>query len=219
MSEVRALRAHYPVRVGHLASGSLAVAAKAHGRACTVLLSSHFERYLYAVNEEAVDWLNANPYPLSALPEEIILLHSQDAIDDLGRTGWLKRATKLREFLLTDGPLWAPASSTGSLDHSRLLTWMKTPKPYEVLRFYRQYGIDDVFTSITRSKQARSELWLTINELVEKRNNIAHGDMQTESLPSSITTYTNVVVRFTESADKLLARNLRRRCGTLAAPW
>ena len=32
--------------------------ARAAGRAQAVLLSAHFERYLYAINEEAIEFLN-----------------------------------------------------------------------------------------------------------------------------------------------------------------
>jgi len=40
-----------------LASSSLRL-ARAAGRAQAVLLSAHFERYLYAINEEAIEFLN-----------------------------------------------------------------------------------------------------------------------------------------------------------------
>lgn len=219
VEEIRALRSHYPVRAGHLASGFTATAAKAHGRACTVLLSSHFERYIHRINEEAVDWLNGTPRPLSMLPEELLLLHSQEPVDELSRTNWQKRADQLRAFASKDGLLWAPNGATGRLEHERLLVWMKSPKPQEVRRFYRQYGIPDIFSIVTRSKHTRASLWLTLKELVEKRNNIAHGDMQTESLPSDITGYITAVVKFATSADGALARRLRIACGEKATPW
>jgi hypothetical protein len=41
------------------------------GRACVVLLSSHFERYIYAVNEEAVDRIRNSGAHSSMIPLDI----------------------------------------------------------------------------------------------------------------------------------------------------
>jgi hypothetical protein len=45
--------------------------ARAVGRAQVVLLSSHFERYFYAVNEEAVDFVNAKHISATVLSSRL----------------------------------------------------------------------------------------------------------------------------------------------------
>jgi hypothetical protein len=149
----------------------------------------------------------------------VLLLHSRASIEDLALTSWKNRGTKLREFFRSDGALWSEAGVTGNLDHSRLLAWMKSPKPQDVRRFYGQYGIDNIFDSVTRKKKTQGHLWLVLSELVEKRNNIAHGDAQTEALPAQVTLYTNGVMKFANSADLVLARTLRSACGESHPPW
>lgn len=219
VDEVRALRSHYPVREGHLAHGVAASAARAHGRACVVLLSSHYERYFHAINEEAIDWINSLRLSVDLLSTELRLQHSQRPIDELATTAWLKREEQLKTLLGTDGELWRTGGVTGDLDHSRLLIWMKAPYCKEVVRLYRQFGIPDIFSAATRKPHTRSRLWLNLSELVEKRNNIAHGDSQTEALPSQLTQYISSVQTFTASADRVFSKRLKSLSSTDTSPW
>ena len=53
--DVRALRSFPPKIPLRLARHSLEEAQIAHRRACVVLLSSHYERYIYGLNESAVE--------------------------------------------------------------------------------------------------------------------------------------------------------------------
>jgi hypothetical protein len=76
--------------------------ARAVSRAQIVLLSSHFERYFYTVNEEAVVFLNGNGVNASNLSETLKLLHSRMPIDDMAETGWENRTKKLSDFVAGD---------------------------------------------------------------------------------------------------------------------
>lgn len=217
--EVRAMRTHYPVPRRGLPTGDKALAAKAHGRACVVLLSSHLDRYIYAVNEEAVDWLNGQSCSLDAFPEEFLLQHSRRPVDSLAELSWERRGASLSSFIASHGPVWSPGGCSGSLDANELVTWLKSPKPESLVRFYRLYGIENIFYSVTRKPSTRGVLYLGIRELVEKRNNIAHGDFQTQATPMDVTRYLTAVRRFGESADKVFARGVRKMAKATAAPW
>ncbi|MCA0323840.1 MAG: hypothetical protein LCH60_15015 [Actinobacteria bacterium] len=220
IDEVRALRTHFPVPSRGLPTGDKALAVKAHGRACVVLLTSHLERYIYAVNEEAIEWVNSSSCDLSRFPEVFLLQHSQRAVDELAARNWENRAAPLREFVSMYGALWTPPGRAGTLKHGETLTWMKSPAPENLERYYRMYGIKNIFHQITRKPGPRSLLYLGLRELVEKRNNIAHGDAATQALPADVTRYLSAVGKFADSADKALARSLRSLVGAGAtAPW
>lgn len=219
VKEVNALRGHFAVRRGRIPSGLEADATKAHGRACVVLLSGHYERYFYAINEEAIEWVNAKEFQLQALPLELLLRHSQAPVDALAQTEWKNREKQLKEFIYRDSPLWSVAGKTGTLDHSQLLAWMKSPRTKDVTRLYRQYGIPNVFNSITRASGTRSKLRLDLTELVEKRNGIAHGDASVEALPVDVTRYVKSVEKFAKSADRLLARTICKLARAGEDPW
>ena len=42
-------------------------------------------------------------------------------------------------------------------------------------RYFAYWGIPDIFEHITRSATTRGRLYLPVSELIDKRNNIAHG--------------------------------------------
>jgi hypothetical protein len=209
--EVRALRTHFPVPNRGLPTGDKALAVKAHGRACVVQWSSHLDRYVYAVNEEAIEWINYSSCELSRFPEVFLLQQSRRVVDELAGRSWEKRASPLRDFVATHGVIWNSPGRAGTLIHGELLTWMKSPAPENLVRFYRMYGIEDIFDKVTRKPGPRSLLYLGLRELVEKRNNIAHGDSATQALPADVTRYLVAVRKFAESADKVLARSIRIR--------
>jgi hypothetical protein len=219
VAEVKALRQHYVVRRGHIPSGIEADAARAHGRASVVLLSSHWERYFRAVNEEAVAWLNSVGCSAAQLPLNLRLQHTRKEVDELGTMDWTRRENRLLDFASQEATLWTSSGTTGNLQHHRLLTWMKSPKPSEVIKFYELYDLNKIFHTVTRKPSTRGALFLNINELVEKRNFIAHGDATTQAPPTDITRYLGSVSSFAIAADKKLSSKLRSLAGTLANPW
>jgi hypothetical protein len=95
-------------------------------------------RALFAVNEEAVVFINNRALPAAVLPNGLRLLHSKQPIEYLSETSWERRTTKLSDFVAGDGWLWG-TGLPGSLVHTRLLLWMKTPKPENLVRYYKYW--------------------------------------------------------------------------------
>src|SRR5688572_10991999 len=81
------------------------------GRSGVVLLSSHFERYIHAVNEEAVAFLNGCQLSPEAFPLSARLLHSRSPIDGMLETQWSNREGALTKFAAEEAWLWAGGSS------------------------------------------------------------------------------------------------------------
>jgi len=181
---------------------------RALGRAQVVLLSAHLERYVYSVTEESVDHVLNGRIESQLLSEELRLIHSQDFIDKMGRTHWNNRSQQLREFGQHESKLWVDGAVIDRLVPEQLLGWMKAPNPKNLKRAFQIWGTEDIFESITRTAVTRSRLWMRINELVEKRNNIAHGDFTVEAQSTDVTEYVSAVRRFCERTDRKMARNL-----------
>ena len=173
-----------------------------------VILCSHFERYLRSANEEAVALLNESQVQSQLLPERLRLQHSRMAIDELANTEWTRRSGNLQHFVQMEAWLWGNAEK-GPLEHGRIMQWMKTPDPREVIRFYHLWGFNDVFGRITRRSHTRRQFFLKLTELVEKRNNIAHGDFSTEATAGEVREYQRTVAMFCDRVDRHLARKLR----------
>jgi hypothetical protein len=187
------------------------------GRASVVLLSSHFERYFYAINEEASSFINACGVSSNRLPERLRLVHSKLAIDNLQLAAWDRRTDGLTEFIEMESWLWINGS-TGMLKANKLLGWMKSPMPDNLIRYYKDWGILDIFSAITRKPQTRSAFFLRVRELVEKRNNIAHGDFSAQATVLDVKRYSATVIGFCRRADRVFGKHL----GTIAQsapPW
>jgi len=191
---------------------------RAIGRACVVLLSAHLERYIHAINEETVNVLLTAGVQSSSVPELIRLLHLRQPIDELARTQWTGRGSKLRDLMERESALWIPNAVPTALVHDRLVEWMRSPQCEEILRYFKQWGIDDIFSAVTRQPHTRAYLWLKLSELVNKRNNIAHGDPTSEATQADVRNYRQAVTKFCASADSVLSRRLARLFG-LPRPW
>lgn len=215
LAEVKHLRKASPTRSGGTPRNpeiTLAV-----GRACIVLLASHFERYFYAVNEEAISFVGAQVTDGTMLPKSLRLIHTRPIIDSIALIGWEHRDKQLEEFLISDGWLWS-RQLNGDLDPSRILSWMKSPSPENLIRYYRYWGIKNIFSDITRKQQIKKKLFFTIRSLVEKRNNIVHGDIAEQVTPGDVRGYANLARDFCDRADRALARAIARTLRT-TRPW
>jgi|SRR5579863_7732260 len=190
---------------------------RAIGRSEIVLLSSHFEHFIYALNEQAVTAVCEAAVLSSALPEPLKLQHSRYAIDVIFDTAWDRRGPALEQYSTNEAGLWSPHAAVTALDAARLLTWMKTPSPRNLIRFFRIWGITDIFSEITRKRVTYVALRLRLGELVDKRNNIAHGDFTAEATYSDIVQYVSAVKKFCTRADARLGKQLGIIVGT--APW
>ena len=191
--------------------------ARVTGRAGVVLLVSHFERYFYAVNEEAVAFLAQKRVPSERIPETLRLLHSSDAVERLVETGWPNRAAQLTKFVEAEGWMWS-TGQFGQMRAEKLLAWMKSPKPAHLKRYFSYWDIADVFGEITRRTAHRERLWLLVGELVDKRNNIAHGDTGAVATTLDVRRYMKTVKTFCTRADRALARAIARQC-KVERPW
>jgi hypothetical protein len=215
IQEVRDLLRANPTPLGNLPGRPQVV--RAINRASVVLLSSHLERYVRAVNEEAVAQINQVTIGGSTLLERFRLQHSRDAIEMMLETQWDNRATQLSAFVLTDAWLWGNVPK-GDLEADRLVGWLKSPSPERINRLFELWGIPDMFGKVTRRPHTRARLWLKLNELVEKRNNIAHGDATTTATYQDVASYLAAVRAFCSRADGVLARALARQL-SIAKPW
>ncbi|WP_161805545.1 HEPN domain-containing protein [Frigoribacterium sp. RIT-PI-h] len=221
VEEVRALRSHGPRatgRPGHAQAALLEKARTAHRRACAVLICSHLERYIYGLNETLSDFLGSASLTAENIPNAIRLAQSKAHIDDMGQMQWDNREAKLKLFALTAANLWRDGEIIAGLDADRNIEWMKAPKPKSLVRLFRMYEIDNIFSVLSRSKSYNASLQLAIASLVDTRNGIAHGDRNVQPLSTEVTAFVNAAEAFAVRVDRVVAKHVARRFGS-GLPW
>lgn len=220
VSEVRALRTHVKRRA-HINAPELHrwnAARIANRRACTVLLCSHFERFVYALNDNATDFMNATGVLSERLPERMRLLQSRGFVDELAKQNWENRAQRLGQFASNHSPMWIKGAPVRMLDASATLALMKSPKVGELERFFLAFGEDKVFHKITRSESGRKRLLRSLSSLVDARNGIAHGDATVQPTHSELGEQLQAVLDFANRVDRLMAKILADLTNT-SRPW
>jgi hypothetical protein len=216
LEEISALQAATPTIRDGLRNPD---AVRAVGRSAVVLLSSHLERFVYALFEEAVSAICQSAVPAQRLPNKLRLQHARQPVDELSLTAWERRADKLTAFAAGEALLWAEAAVINELSSERLLSWMASPDPQSLVRAFRLWAVEDIFEQITRGPTRKRALRLGLQELVDKRNNIAHGDFTAEATMRDVVRYKAVVGRFGDRADRALARAIQRITPNGTRPW
>ena len=217
--EVRALRGFPPKQPSRSATLHLREEAQiAHRRACVVLLSSHYERYIYALNESVVDFLNGSQILSVEVPVEIRLLQIKTLVDGLAKTEWSRREDKLIELFSRYSSHWQPSEAISGLQAPANLEWMKSPKIGDVKRYFRYFGVEDIVRVVTRNEGTRRTMGRQLQSLVDARNGIAHGDQTIQPDSTEISDYLVAVEAFCVRADKVMAQRLGRLADA-APPW
>jgi hypothetical protein len=213
LPEIATLQADRPRDL--LASTVRLARLRAVNRACVVLLSSHLEHYIHAVNEEAIDFVNAAGIPSTQIPLRLRLINLRDPIEEAASKDWPARAENLTKLAEVEISLWRSDGMSGSLDASRMLQWMKSPKPDKIRRFYAMWDIGDIFLAVTRTPRTLGTLRRDLDTLVSKRNNIAHGDVNEQATPKDIARYLEAVRTFCSrgSEDGAPPASAMRRAG------
>ena len=177
-------------------------------RAALVMLCGHFERYVRGSIEEAVEIINTTGVERDQLPTKFKLLHTRTGADRLLETDWHRREQAITSFLESDGWLWADLP-VSRLEGTKLLWNLKSPDPYRLMKLYEIWGVEDIFGRITKAQHTRDRFFSRLTELVQKRNNIAHGTYAVEATRGELMDYLGIVAEFCRRADGVLAHVLR----------
>ncbi|MCA1840150.1 MAG: hypothetical protein LC723_07455 [Actinobacteria bacterium] len=187
-------------------------------RGAVVLLSGHFEAYVRNSQSEMIQAINDEQLVDGAvLAKELRLRQLNVALKPLTETAWLNREQSVRELILREGSHWDQRLAPVVLDADRILEWTRTPTAKNLIRLFRMWGIQDVFGSMTRAKHTRDQLFVDIDQLVKRRNQIAHGDTNVDPTREDVRRYIVSARTFATRADRQLARSCRNLLSNL--PW
>lgn len=191
---------------------------RAIGRSSVVLATSHLEAYIYGLTEEMSISLVNQSMRGADLPLRLRLRHTAFLLDIAAGTGWERREEALINLFAEEAALWTNnGKNLETLHHERFLANFKTPRAKPLIRYFREWGIQDIFSAITRKPTTRAELLMRIDELGEKRNLIAHGDFSVQATPTDVRRFLIAIDTFCTRTDGVMRRRLQEISG--APPW
>jgi hypothetical protein len=158
-------------------------------RASVVLLSSHLEGYTKDLGEVALDRIFSRSVDRSKLSKRFFHSLSSPRFSEFKDTKDPETLAKqMFDFLYEDGHLWSesgPFPSAISID--RFSKGFASPSVDKISSFFGRFGFSD-FRKKLGSRLAGDFLVVTnmVENIVAKRNDIAHGDPTATTTPSDL---------------------------------
>jgi len=94
---------------------------------------------------------------------------------------------------------------------------MKSPKVPDVIRYFKYFGVNQIFQAVSRTEASRRKMGRSLQGLVDARNGIAHGDQTVQPSRADLTEYLNYVAKFCERADNVMSKRIEAMTG--GPPW
>jgi hypothetical protein len=188
-------------------------------RGSVVLLSSHLERYVESLVVEAVDALNLASLTADVIPEVLQLAVISEPVRQAHETkDSAKKASKLRA--LVDGYAWFwEATQACKLSSEVLIRSFDNPLPERIRVILRNFGISDaVGLAVAQYENPdRRLIEAKVQELVEKRNAVAHTGMTFDLTKADVVSYLVSTHRLVRGLDVVVGQAIQDVTG--AWPW
>lgn len=183
-------------------------------RGATVLLSSHIEGYMQELNEIIFEQIINQTVQKSRFPPKFRYYLSKPVFDNIRQTtDPAANAKQALELMNNHYEIWREDTPfQQSLDHQVFLKKFPAPRTDEIYKIFNRYGVEDVKSSI--KKKLGSEYILLKNDLdnvVDVRNKIAHGDNEMERTPRDLYLASVSIRRFLSVLDNVVCTKFGRK--------
>ena len=171
------------------------------------MLSSHIEGYIEDLGEVALDRIVVRQMKKSNLDESFLYFCSKDLIEGIRSTGDPTRiAQRVQELWRRDDDIWSnSACFKDQLPVRRFLRGFANPKIDEIRKFFTRFGYQDythdLATLLRASYPACANM---VDQVVDQRNKIAHGDMVVTGTPNDLRDMIRLIQLFCRSTDRVV---------------
>jgi hypothetical protein len=172
-----------------------------------VLLSAHIEGYIEDLGEIILDRIVINKMQKNDLADSFFYFFSKDIIDEIKDTGNPDAISKkIKDLITRDVDIWAnELVFFKQLPADRFLHGFSNPKTEEIRRLFSRFGYRDYVTDIRKLLKANFDFCKNmVDQVVQKRHQIAHGDFVASATPKDIEDMIGLVKLFCQSTDKVV---------------
>ncbi len=176
-------------------------------RSGVVLLSSHIEGYIKDVGEIAIERIALRQLPKSKLAGSFRYHLSHDLISEIKDTKDPSQiAVKVDTLFERDGHIWGTDPKfSGSLPASLFLANFATPTHEHIKKFFNRFEYErytgDLAGRLTVNYQPCLNM---VDQVVNQRNAIAHGDMVMTGTPTDLDQMIVLVKQYCRETDHVV---------------
>lgn len=177
-------------------------------RASIVLLSSHLEGYVKDLGELTASRIVSRSVPRSRLDDRFFYHLSKSHFEKLRETADPAKLAKQHfAFLSQDAQLWDRTGPFPTpLPYDRFAKGFATPSVDKIYKFLGRFGVVGIRGLMQAHLRHDYVATITmIDNIVNTRNNIAHGDAVLTKTPTDVTEMFNYAKAFIRSTDVVFA--------------
>jgi hypothetical protein len=214
MVEVSALRVLVAQTARRPPTRPVIAQSQALYRGAVVLLSSHIEGYVEELCCLILDQIHGRSATKATFGDAFLYYFSKDIIDEIKETREpTVIAGKVKNLWSRDADIWDSAMTFSlPLPSDRFVYGFSTPKVKEIRKMMGRFGytqfIDDLARLLARDFDASCNM---VDNVVNERNKIAHGDNSVTGTASDIEQMVRYVQLFCRGTDQVVATWFRSK--------
>ena len=177
-------------------------------RGAIVLLSGHMEAYIRELGELALDSMTSKNVFRSQLTSRIYYHISKDILDEIRDTSDPEKiADKIFQFIDSDIEYW---SKNGTFPQpipvGRFNKGFNNPAYKKIVKYFNRFGYDSYRHDLVTRLRANFDPTVNmVDQLVDIRNKIAHGDPNASKTPGEVKAMMSIVRSFCRVTDTVFA--------------
>lgn len=178
-------------------------------RGAVVLLCSHLEAYIKELGECALESLTRHNVPKAKLSPQFFYFLSQTKISNLRETtDPSKIAELIFDFLSNDLEHWSREEPfTSPLPTETFNIGFANPAYGKIQKYFKRFGYADYKAQLAKKLKAKNPFVTNaVEQLVDTRNKIAHGDPLATKTPGEVVEMVSTIKSFCSTTDVLFAK-------------
>lgn len=178
-------------------------------RSAIVLLSSHLELFIKELGQLALDRFHTKRISRNCLSSQFYYHISKKTIQEIKKMeDHGKIAEKIFEFLLNDLPFWERTGPFPKpLPADLFNKGFSNPAYKKIKTYFNRFGYQDFHGHFLLKMQSKGQITINaIDNLVNLRNEIAHGSHNASQTPTDIIALMDIVKLFCNNVDDLFSK-------------
>ena len=176
-------------------------------RSAIVLLSSHIEGYIENLADVILSRIVEKQIRKEKLSPQFLYYLSKDLLDNIRDTEKPEGiAKKVKKLFSRDYHIWSESDFfEEDLRIDLFVSGFSNPKFIRIRKFFARFGYGEYCRDLERSLKSNYPACMNmVNNVVDQRNKIAHGDVTTTSTPQDLVDMLNLIHLFCRSTDEVI---------------